>query len=422
MVARCLELAEEAEVVFDEVADVGDAVEDHGEAVEAEAEGEAGDFGGVEEGVFACLANGFEDGGVDHAAAGDFDPAILFAFGFEFDVDLEAGFGEGEEVGAEADGGFGAEDFAKEVFEGALQVGEGDVFVDVEAFELIEDGEMGSVDLVAAVSGAGGDDADGELFDGFHGADLHAGSVGAEKAAVVEVEGVALVAGGVVGGGVEGVEAVPFGFDFGAFGEGEAHAAEGGDGEVADLCEGVQGAGALAGATGEGDVESGDGSGVFGGLESELAGGDAVGDGSADFVEFGANVFFDVRGDVLHTGAEGGEFAFLAEVVDAEGFESGLVGGGVEGGEGFGVEGGEVGEHRRTFLDRINRAFGGRKDSLGSGSCADKKTAGALGPRLWFELEFPWLEPGFRRPWLGKPFGRGLLWLWRSRFRQRLHR
>ncbi len=174
MVARCLELAEEAEVVFDEVADVGDAVEDHGEAVEAEAEGEAGDFGGVEEGVFAALTDGFEDGGIDHAAAGDFDPAILFAFGFEFDVDFETGFGEGEEVGAETDGGFGAEDFAEEVFEGTLQVGEGDVFVDVEAFELIEDGEVGGVDFIAPVSGSGGDDADGEFFGGFHGANLHA--------------------------------------------------------------------------------------------------------------------------------------------------------------------------------------------------------------------------------------------------------
>ena len=351
-------MAEEAEVVFDEVADVGDAVEDHGEAVEAEAEGEAGDFGGIEEGVFAALADGFEDGGIDHAAAGDFDPAILFAFGFEFDVDFEAGFGEGEEVGAETDGGFGAEDFAEEVFEGALQVGEGDVFVDVEAFELIEDGEVSGVDFVAAVGGSGGDDADGEFFDGFHGANLHAGGVGAEKATVVEVEGVALVAGGVIGGGVEGVEAVPFGLDFGAFGEGEAHAAEGGDGEVADLGEGMDGADAEAGAAWEGDVESGDGGGVFGGLESELAGGDSVGDGGADFVEFGADVFFKVGGDILHAGAEGGELAFFAEEVDAEGFEGGLIGGGVEGGEGFGVEGGEVGEHRRVCFDRINRISG----------------------------------------------------------------
>ncbi len=179
--------------------------------------------------------------------------------------------------------------------------------------------------------------------------------MGAEEATVVEVEGVALVAGGVIGWGVEGVETVPFGLDFGAFGEGEAHAAQGGDGEVADLGEGVKRADAEAWAAGEGDVESGDGSGVFGGLESELAGGDAIGDGGADFIEFGADVFFEVGGDILHARAEGGELAFFAEEVDAEGFEGGLVGGGLEGGEGFGVEGGEVGEHRRSVWDRIDR-------------------------------------------------------------------
>jgi hypothetical protein len=166
-------------------------------------------------------------------------------------------------VGAEADGGFGAEDLAEEVLEGAFEVGEGDVLIHVEAFELVEDGEVGGVDLVAAIGGTGGDDADGEFFDRLHGADLHAGGVGAEKAAVVEVEGVALVAGGVVSGGVEGVEAVPFGLDLGAFSEGEAHAAESGDGEVADLREGVEGAGALAGATGQGEIESGDGGGIL---------------------------------------------------------------------------------------------------------------------------------------------------------------
>jgi hypothetical protein len=46
-----------------------------------------------------------EDGGIDHAAAGDFDPTGFFALGFEFHVDLEAGLGEGEEVRAEADFG-----------------------------------------------------------------------------------------------------------------------------------------------------------------------------------------------------------------------------------------------------------------------------------------------------------------------------
>ncbi len=221
--------------------------------------------------------------------------------------------------------------------------------IDVEAFELIEDGEVSGVDFVAAVGGAGGDDADGEFFDGLHGADLDAGSVGAEKATVVEVKSVALVTGGMVGGGVEGVKAVPFGLDLGSFSEGEAHAAEGGDGEVADLREGVEGAGALAGAAGQGEIESGDRGGILGGLKGGFFGVDAVGDGGADFVEFSSDVFFEVRRHILHSGAEGGELAFFAEVVDAKGFERGLVAGSVERGEGFGMERGEVGEHRLLF-------------------------------------------------------------------------
>ena len=158
---RLSELAEEAGVVFDEEADIFDAVLDHGEAGEAHAEGVAGEFGGVEGVVAAGLVDGGEDGRVDHAAAGDFDPFWGFAFDLEFHVDFETRLGEGEEVGAEADFGFVAEHGAVEEFEGAFEVGEADVGVDVEAFELVEDGEVGGVDFIAAIGGAWGDDFNG---------------------------------------------------------------------------------------------------------------------------------------------------------------------------------------------------------------------------------------------------------------------
>ncbi len=66
------------------MADVGDAVEHHGDALDTHAEGEAGDlFGvvGVVRGVelAAFFGDGGEDGGVDHAAAEDLDPAGVFA-------------------------------------------------------------------------------------------------------------------------------------------------------------------------------------------------------------------------------------------------------------------------------------------------------------------------------------------------------
>ena len=72
---RLAELLQEAQVVFDEVADVRDGGDDHGEALEAEAEGQAGDFSGIVGVVAAACVDGLEDGGIDHAAAGELQPA-----------------------------------------------------------------------------------------------------------------------------------------------------------------------------------------------------------------------------------------------------------------------------------------------------------------------------------------------------------
>ncbi len=63
------ELAEEAEVVFVEPADVGDVVLSHGESFDAEAEGPAGV-------LFAVDADGVEDVGIDHAAAAHLNPTF----------------------------------------------------------------------------------------------------------------------------------------------------------------------------------------------------------------------------------------------------------------------------------------------------------------------------------------------------------
>ena len=121
------------------------------------------------------------------------------AEGGGLDVDLEAGLGEGEEMRAEADLGVVAEQLAEEEFERALEIGEGDAFVDVEAFHLGELREVRGVDFVAAIGGAGRDDADGRRLR-FHGADLDGGGLRAQEAAIGQVKGVLLVAGGVIGG------------------------------------------------------------------------------------------------------------------------------------------------------------------------------------------------------------------------------
>ena len=327
------------------MADVGDAVEDHGEAVEAHAEGEAGDLVGVQEGVATGLADSSKDGGVHHAAAGDLDPAGLPALGLQLHVDLKAGLGEGEEVRTEADGGAGAEDFAEEELQRALEVSEGDVLVHIEGLDLVEDAQMSGVDLVTAIGGPGGDDAHGQVLHRFQGADLHAGGVGAQQLAIGHVEGVALIAGRVVGGRVEGIKAMPLGLHLRSVGEGEAHAAQGAHGEITDLGEGVEAADSCTGAARQGEVDARHGGGVFGGLEGILAGGEALGDGVTHFVQFGAHILFLLDRHVAHAGAEGGELAFLAEVIDAEGLERRFIGERFEGGEGLGFEGVEFGEH-----------------------------------------------------------------------------
>lgn len=283
---------------------------DHGEAIKAHAEGVAGQLGGIKSVVAAAFVDGLEDGGIDHAATGDFNPLGLFAFDLELHIDLEAGFGEGEEVGAEADFGVVAEHGAVEEFERTFEVGEADVFVNVEAFELVEDGKVGGVDFIATIGRAGGDDFDGRGLL-FHGADLHGGGVGAEEFAGVEVEGVGVVPGGVVGGGVEGVEAVEFSFDFGSVREGEAEAAKDLDGAVLDDGEWVQGPGG-EGAGRHGRIDACDEGGIGSILKALFLSIESCGDGLPGGVEGGTEFGLFLIGEVAHFGGEGVERAFLA--------------------------------------------------------------------------------------------------------------
>ena len=142
--------------------------------------------------------------------------------------------------------------------EGAFKVGEGDVCVDAEAFDLVEDGGVGGVGGVVAVNFAGDDGAEGWV-PREHGADLDGGGVGAHEEAVAlrlaflpgDLEGVLCVARGVVGGEVEGFEVVEVGFDFGAEGDGVAEFFEDRDDFGHGFDEGVFGALRVVGA-GEG--------------------------------------------------------------------------------------------------------------------------------------------------------------------------
>src|ERR1700722_710224 len=176
---RSWELAEKADVVLKENLDVVDLVFQHGQAVDAHAEGEAADFFGV-------IVDEAVDGGVDHAGTEEFDPTGAFALGASAatcgrataaaedagDVEFDARLGKRKVAGAEAGFYPGAEELFDEIFDGAGEVAEGDVRVDGQTFDLMEDERVRGVGVVAPIDLAGDDNANGRLAL-FHSANLH---------------------------------------------------------------------------------------------------------------------------------------------------------------------------------------------------------------------------------------------------------
>ena len=133
------EFVEEAEVVFEVVAEVVDLPFEHGDALNAHAECESAV-------LFGIYARGFEHIGVDHAASHDFQPACSLADVAAFavtdvaaDINFRRRLGEGEIGWTHADPGVRAEHLAGEKQDGLLQVGEGHAFVYVETLHLMED-------------------------------------------------------------------------------------------------------------------------------------------------------------------------------------------------------------------------------------------------------------------------------------------
>ena len=154
------------------IANVVDTLEDHSDALDAHAEGVASiDFG--------IDADRLEDLGIDQTAAHNFEPLVakLTKVGRE-EIHFEAGFGEGKEAGTKACLGLGAENGLHEVIERGFEIEKRNVFIDIEAFDLVEVGAVGGVGCVAAEATTGRDDSDRRLLLE-HGADLHGRGMGA---------------------------------------------------------------------------------------------------------------------------------------------------------------------------------------------------------------------------------------------------
>ena len=172
------------------LADFADAVLHHGDALHAHAEGEAGDFFRV---VGRLLFRGEgEDRGIDHAATQQLNPSRLLALAAALasakdatDLHVGARLGEREERGEEARFDRRTEQRLHGVVERALQIAEGDVGVDAEAFDLMKDGRVRGVGGVVAVHLAGNHDAHRRRLL-LHGAHLHGRSVGAQQQPVAQ--------------------------------------------------------------------------------------------------------------------------------------------------------------------------------------------------------------------------------------------
>ena len=220
---------------------------EHGHALHAHAEGEARVALGV-------VVDEVVQGGVDHAGAHDLQPAgvlaraaALAAAELAVDVDLDAGLGEREEVRPDADAAVRPEELAREVSQGALEVGQRDALVDDQALDLVEHGRVRGV-RVAPVHLAEAHDVHRRLLL-LHDAHLHGRGVRAQQHAAVGVhdrlghglallddpEGVVGGARGVAGRRVQRREVVVVELDLGALGDPVAEPDE----DVLDLAHGL---------------------------------------------------------------------------------------------------------------------------------------------------------------------------------------
>src|SRR5438477_1007747 len=242
---RALELLQVAEVVLIEEPDVGRAGAEHREALDASAEGEA---------LIArrVVADASEDVGMDHAAAGGFDPAVatadvalrIFSFAGEaVECDLRRWLRERKVVDPKTDLAVASEDLPRERIQRPLEVGHRELLVDREALVLEEDRLADRVRRLVAVAASGYHYSDRRLAL-LHHPHLHRGGVRTSKEwprrivaeRIRDPERLPFLPGGVAGRNVEGLEGVVVPFDLGTLDRLEAERPEG----PRDLADGLR--------------------------------------------------------------------------------------------------------------------------------------------------------------------------------------
>ena len=139
-----------------------------------------------------------------HAAAEDLNPSLTLAHPAALAAALEAGnvylcawLREREVMRAELNLRVLAEKLTRELCKCALQICEGDMFVNYQSLNLMEIRRMCRIQLVSAEYASRSDHADRQLSL-FHGVYLYAGSLRTQKDILCDIEGILLILGRVV--------------------------------------------------------------------------------------------------------------------------------------------------------------------------------------------------------------------------------
>src|SRR6266550_1473011 len=151
-------LPQKSHVVLIKQPDIVDAISNHGDALDAEAEGPTGPD-------LRVVPHILEHLGMDHAAAGDFQPFLPHLSGKRAaEVDFETRFGITEVMRTEADVRFRAHQFLKYKFNGALQISSRNLAINIQTFDLLERWVVGGVCIIPSINPARNDDPDRRLL------------------------------------------------------------------------------------------------------------------------------------------------------------------------------------------------------------------------------------------------------------------
>src|SRR5947208_6934544 len=177
------EPAENTQLVLREQADVGDVEQNHREPVHSETERVAAPLFGIVSFVTTCFIDLLENRRMHDARAGDFDPALATLERFRFHINLEARLGEWKEVRTKLHFRSRTEKFEHEKLEGAFQIGDAYVFIDIKSFDLVKLRAVRGVEFVATIRSPGSNHTN-RRGRGLHRSNLHGRSVRSEQTAV----------------------------------------------------------------------------------------------------------------------------------------------------------------------------------------------------------------------------------------------